>query len=256
LVALMLFSCGNRQAEPPQSPAATAPAPQTPAAGDQVAQAPPPAAPPTANTAPAAQPVEKPVSKPKPAPTPKPVQPPPKPEPVAKTIPAGTDLNVELLDGASSLTSHVGDAVRARVSKAIIIDGLTVVPEGAIVAGTITEAISLKKIGGKASLGLKFDSLDLAGGQKATISVDLHEQGKSETGKDAGTIAGATAGGALLGRLLSHHDKTKGTLIGAAVGAAAGTGVAAATKGKEVELPAGTALALHLDQPLTVTVQP
>jgi hypothetical protein len=146
--------------------------------------------------------------------------------------------------------------VRARVSKAVIIEGLTVVPAGAIVAGTVTEAISLKKIGGKASLGLKFDSLDLAGGQKATISVELHEQGKSETGKDAGTIAGATAGGALLGRLLSHNDKTKGTLIGAAVGAAAGTGVAAATKGKEVELPAGTPLALHLDQPLTVSVQP
>jgi hypothetical protein len=60
----------------------------------------------------------------------------------------------------------------------------------------------------------------------------------------------------LLGRLLSHNDKTKGTLIGAAVGAAAGTGVAAATKGQEVELPAGTVLVLRLEQPLTVTVQP
>ena len=254
LVALMLCSCGNRQAEAPQAPAASAPAPATPAAGDQIAQAPPPtAAPQPPVCSPAGR---KPVSKPKPVRTPAPAPPPPKPEPVAKTIPAGTDLNVELLDGASSLTSHVGDAVRARVSKAVIIEGLTVVPEGAIVAGTITEAISLKKIGGKASLGLKFDSLDLAGGQKAAIAVELHEQGKSETGKDAGTIAGATAGGALLGRLLSHNDKTKGTLIGAAVGAAAGTGVAAATKGKEVELPAGTPLALHLDQPLTVTVQP
>jgi len=54
---------------------------------------------------------------------------------------------------------------------------------------------------------------------------------------------------------LSKNDKTKGTLIGAAVGAAAGTGAAAATKGKEVELPAGTPLALHLEQPLIITVQ-
>lgn len=253
LSTVVLLSCGNRPAEQPPAPAASAPPP----AVDQTAQVTAPATPPPASRPPAAQPVEKPVSKPKPASTPKPEPPPPpKPERVIKTIPAGTDLNVELVDGASSLTSHVGDAVHARVTSAITIDGVVVVPQGAIVAGAVTEAISLKKIGGQASLGLKFDSLDLAGGQKALISVDLHEQGKSETGKDAGTIAGATAGGALLGRLLSHHDKTKGTLIGAAVGAAAGTGVAAATKGKEVELPAGTPLALHLDQPLTVTVQP
>jgi len=180
----------------------------------------------------------------------------PKPEPVAKTIAAGTDLNVELLDGASSKASPVGSVVRARVTRAVVVDGQTVVPEGAIVNGTVTEAIPLRKIGGAASLGLRFDTLELAGGARTAISAGLHEQGKSEDGKDAGTIAGATAGGALLGRLLSKNDKTKGTLIGAVVGAAAGTGVAAATKGKEVELPAGTALALHLELPVTIMVQP
>jgi hypothetical protein len=136
-----------------------------------------------------------------------------------------------------------------------MVDGLTAVPAGAIAEGTVTEAIGLMKIGGTASLGLKFDTLDLGAAGKTAIAVELHEKGKSETGKDAGTIAGATAGGALLGRLLSKHDKTKGTLIGAAVGAAAGTGAAAATKGQEVELPAGTQLALHLDHPVSVTVQ-
>ena len=142
------------------------------------------------------------------------------------------------------------------MTKAVVVDGLTVIPEGATINGTVTEAIPLKKIGGAASLGLSFETVELAGGAKAAIVAGLHEKGKSESGKDAGTIAGATAGGALLGRLLSKNDKTKGTLIGAAVGAAAGTGAAAATKGKEVELPAGTLLALHLEQPMTVTVQP
>jgi hypothetical protein len=160
------------------------------------------------------------------------------------------------LDGASSKTSQVGGSVRARVTKAVVIDGLTVVPVGAIVDGTVTEAIPLKKIGGAASLGLRFDTLELAGGARTAISAGLHEQGKSETGKDAGTIAGATAGGALLGRLLSKNDKTKGTLIGAAVGAAAGTGAAAATKGQEVELAAGTPLTLRLEQPIQIMVQP
>jgi phage-related minor tail protein len=175
---------------------------------------------------------------------------------VVKTIGPGTDLNVEFVDGVASNTSQVGDPVRARVTQAIVVDGLTVVPEGAIVHGTVTEAIPLKKIGGAASLGLRFDSLELGGGASAPIVAGLHEQGKSETGKDAGTIAGASAGGALLGRLFSKHDKTKGTLIGAAVGAAIGTGAAAATKGQEVELPRGTRVAVHLEETLTVTVQP
>lgn len=181
--------------------------------------------------------------------------PPPKPEPIAKTIVAGTALDVEFIDGASSKTSQVGDAVRARVTKPVMVDGMVVIPAGAIATGRVTEAVPLKKIGGQASLGLKFESLELPGAAKTAIEAQLREQGKSETGKDAGTIAGATAGGALLGHMLSHN-KTKGTLIGAAVGAAAGTGIAAGTKGQEVELPPQTLVALHLDAPLTVMVQP
>ncbi len=264
ITALTLSSCGgNRPAEPAAAPAASAPAaaasapaPAAPAAepvvpppDERVAQAIPPAPAP-----PAPRPATKPVAKVAQQPTAAP-PPAPKPEPVAKTIAAGTDLDVELVDAASSKTSQVGGAVRVRVTKAVIIDGLTVVPVGAIVKGTVTEAIPLKKIGGAASLGLRFDSLELPGGTRTAISAGLHQQGKSESGKDAGTIAGATAGGALLGRLLSKNDKTKGTLIGAAVGAAAGTGAAAATKGQEVELPAGTPLVLRLEQPIQIMVQ-
>jgi len=36
------------------------------------------------------------------------------------------------------------------------------------------------------------------------------------------------------------------------VGAGIGTGVAAGTKGKEVSIPAGTDMAITLDQPLTI----
>jgi len=180
----------------------------------------------------------------------------PKPEPILKTVAAGTELDLEFLVGASSKTSQADDPLRARFARAVVVDGVTVIPEGAIATGRVTEAVPLKKIGGTASLGLKFDTLELTGGAKAAIFAEFHQQGKSESGKDAGTIAGATAGGALLGRLLSKNDKTKGTLIGAVVGAAAGTGVAASTKGQEVELPAGTRVALHLDAPLTLTVQP
>jgi hypothetical protein len=142
------------------------------------------------------------------------------------------------------------------VTQSIVVDGLTVAPAGAVIAGTVTEATPLNKIGGQASLGLKFSTLEIPGGDSEPIVAGLTNKGKSETGKDAGTIAGATAGGALLGRLLSKNSKTKGTVIGAVVGAAAGTGIAASTKGQEVELPAGTPLVLKLEEATQVTVQP
>jgi hypothetical protein len=241
---------GEAQAPADANPQTNAAAEQTPAAAPAPAVEPPPAQ----------APKPKPATKPKPsagavaeAPTP---APPPKPAPVEKTLAAGTEFAVELLDGASSKTSKVGDAVRAKVTQPVVIDGLTAVPAGAVIAGTVTEAIPLNKIGGQASLGLRFDSLEIPGGSSAPIVATLATKGKSETGKDAGTIAGATAGGALLGRLLSKNSKTKGTLIGAAVGAAAGTGIAASTKGQEVELPAGLALTVRLEAATQVTVQP
>jgi glycine zipper 2TM protein len=238
IVSIALAACGGN---PPAQQNAAPPAAAAPATA---APEPAPAAP--ANPTP----VTVPVSKPAAAPAPK-----PKPKPIVKTLVQGTELDVELLDDASSDGSQVGQAVRAKVVKPVALDGLTVVPEGSIVSGVVTEAIPLKKIGGAASLGIKFSSLEAGGA--VPIDASVHFKGKSETGKDAGTIAGATVGGALLGNLVAgKHDKTKGTLIGAVVGAAAGTGAAAATKGKEVQLPAGTPLTLRLEDPADVTVHP
>lgn len=250
--ALVISGCGG------EKPADRAAASAAPAAAP-VETAAPPTETPTAQTVPPAAepPASHPASKPaepRAAPKHEP-PPPPKPEPVVKTLAAGTEVDVELVEGVSSKTSQVGNPVRVRLTKPVVVDGLTLVPAGAIISGTVTEAVPLKKIGGAASLGLRFDTLELPDGAKKTIATGLQEKGKSESGKDAGTIAGATAGGALLGRLLSKDDKTKGTLIGAAVGAAAGTGAAAATKGKEVEHPAGTPLVLRLEQPVDVTVR-
>ena len=240
----------SQTATPPpaaQTPAEAAPATQTPtptpapAPPSQMAQAPAPTHPKRETAAPPAMAEAK--------------KPTPPPAPVMKTLPAGTGLNIELVSSASSKTSKIGDPIRARITQPIEVDGMMVVPAGATIAGTVTEAHPLSKIGGQAVLGLKFDTLEISEGHTYPIVASIEQKGKSETGKDAGTIAGATAGGAILGRLLSKHDKTKGTLIGAAVGAAAGTGAAAATKGQEVEMPAGATLALKLEENATVTVQ-
>jgi hypothetical protein len=244
-VSLLTFVGCHHDAPPPAASADNAAAPTPPAE-----PAPAPQAAPPQTSQPKAPAKHAPVAEaPKPAP-------PPPPPPIVKTLPAGTSLATEIVNGASSKGSKIGDAVQARVTEAVELDGITVIPAGAMISGTVTEAKPLNKIGGQAVLGIKFNSLELPGGATVPIVASIEQKGKSETGKDAGTIAGATAGGALLGRLLSKHDKTKGTLIGAAVGAAAGTGAAAATKGQEVELPPGATLSLRLEDAATVTIRP
>jgi hypothetical protein len=234
----------QQNVEPDPPAAAPAPVEPTPTEPAPAPKPKPQAKPPVQQQQPAAQ--QPTVQQPPP--------PPPKPEPVVKTLGVGTEIQVTLETAASSKTSQVGDPVRARVSQPLTIDGTTAIPEGATVVGTITEAEPVKKIGGAASLGVRFDAIQLHG-ETVAIDASVQQKAKSQTGKDAGTIAGATVGGALLGRLLSKHDKTKGTIIGAAVGAAAGTGAAVATKGQEVEFAPGTAFVLRLETATNVTVQ-
>lgn len=253
LLALGALGCGGNK--PAEQATATPEAATSDSAAPPAATAEAPPAPQAAaNTpAPPAAPPKKPATASSSG-THAPAAPAPKPEPVVKTLVTGTDIAVELQDAASSKTNQVGDTLRARVTKDVAIDGLVAIPQGAVAVGTVTEAVPVKKIGGAASLGVRFDKLQLPDGKEVLIEASIHEKAKSETGKDAGTIAGATAGGALLGRLLSKHDKTKGTIIGAAVGAAAGTGAAVATKGKEVEFAPGTPFTLKLEAPADVTI--
>ncbi len=270
--ALAAVACGGgaQQQAPPAAVEQAQPPVQQPPAQQAEPAAPPAAAPaePPPAVAQAPKPTQKPAQRPAPKPqgeeagrttAPPPVaaaEPPPQPEPIIKTVPAGTAIEVSFLDGVSSKSSQAGDSFRARVAKDVLQDGIVVIPAGSVVVGSVTEAVSLKKIGGQAKLALAFNKLELTSGRSAPISASFAETGKSETGKDAATIGGATAGGAVLGRMLSKGDRGKGTVLGAIVGAAAGTAIASKTQGQEVEIPAGTAITLKLDQAAQVTVRP
>ena len=166
---------------------------------------------------------------------------------VMRSVPAGQEVQVVLLDDLSSAISKPGDSFRASVSQSVVADGGVAIPSGSVIRGTVVEAVPLnKKIGGRAKLVLDFDRLELPSGETVPVSASFQEVGKSETGKDAATIAGATAGGAILGRILKDDDRQKGTLIGAVVGAATGTAIAAKTQGQEVQMVSGTPVTLKL----------
>jgi hypothetical protein len=170
------------------------------------------------------------------------------------TIPAGTMLNVVLDTAVGSDTSRTEQAVAAHLTRAVHVQGQTVLPEGSRLTGVVTDATRSAKVKGRAHVAVRFDSLTPRGDDHRyairTASVGRTAQGTKQ--KDAMEIGAPAAGGAIIGALLGGK---KGALVGTAVGGGAGTAVVLSTRGKEVHLAKGSALALKLAAPVTVRVR-
>ena len=189
-----------------------------------------------------------------PEPAPAPIEPPtPAPrEAVEVVVPAGTALDIEFDSPIASDTVAAGSTFAARLTNDILVGEVLAIPAGALVHGTVTEAVPAKKIGGQARLALSFDHLKVAAGEQIPIAATFAVATKSQTGKDAATIGGAAAGGAVLGNVLDKKHRTRGTVLGAVVGGAIGTAIAANSPGEEVVIAAGSVLEIRLTQPVTV----
>ena len=214
--------------------------------------APKPAPVETEEAAPAPAPAEPEMTEPEPAPEPEPEVRAEEPRPEPATAEAGTVFGVELLETLSSASSRPGETFRARVTRDLRQDGRVVIPAGSEVVGEVTEAVPLRKVGGRAKLAVRFTDLVLPTGNSVPIEASFVGQGKSETGRDAATIGGAAAGGAILGRVLNKGDRSKGAVIGAIIGAVVGTAVASRTQGEEVTIAEGTVVDLKLDQAVEI----
>lgn len=163
-------------------------------------------------------------------------------------VPAGTELEVELLDPLSSGVNQVGDPVRARLVGELRVDGRRVAPAGAELQGTVTEVVPLKKFGGQPAISMVFESLSTADGGSVPLMASFVAAGKKQAGRDAAKIGGGAAAGAVIGHQV---DDDKGKEIGALIGGAIGTAVAAKT-GKEIELAAGETLIIALESNVQV----
>jgi hypothetical protein len=169
------------------------------------------------------------------------------------TIPAGTVLPVELQSTVASDTSRVEDPVRARLRRAIVIDGATVLPVGSSLGGTVTEARRSARVKGRARVGFRFTSIEPTGGDgrlRIRTSVVAREA-QATKNKDAAKIGIPAAGGAIIGGIVGGGD---GAAKGAAIGGAAGTGVVLSTRGKEIRFGPGADFSVKLLEPLTVRV--
>jgi hypothetical protein len=168
------------------------------------------------------------------------------PKPVV--VPAGTAISVEIVNPISTKTAKVGDAVVARLSQPLTVDGRTVATAGAEVRGRVTDVYSgSQEIGGTPKLGVALTELALANGSTAQISAGIVQEGARESGKDAAKIGA----GAVLGAVIGHQvdGGGAGKVIGGLVGAGAGAAAAKKTGG-DIEVPVGTVIGFVLNSPI------
>jgi hypothetical protein len=169
------------------------------------------------------------------------------------TLPAGTVLPVELTTRVGSEISSVEDAVRGTLRRSVTVGGVQAFAAGTGVIGHVTAAERSARVKGRGRIAFRFTTIDPPGdAERLTMKTDTVSRLAPATKKqDAAKIGGGAAGGAIIGGILGGGD---GAAKGAAIGGAAGTGVVLSTRGKEVTLPAGTAVSVRLSAPLTVRV--
>jgi hypothetical protein len=165
------------------------------------------------------------------------------------TVPAGTALPLDLITPVSSETAQVEMPVRARLRQAVVVDGYTAIPAGAVLHGEVIGVERAGRVRGRSRLALRFTEVDLPAGREELRTNPISFEGEATKGEDATKIGGGAVGGAIVGGILGGAE---GAAKGAAIGGAAGTGVVLATRGREVTLGAGANLAASLAEPFEV----
>ena len=247
LSSTLAVGCNGKNEENTANPEPEAAAPVVePAAAPQ----PEPATSSTADTVrpSAAAPKPKPAAR---AQAPRPVAP-AKPRFREVTAPSGTELPLELTTAVSSETAQVESPVTARLRRAVVVDGLTVFPAGALFHGSVTEVERAGRVRGRSHLAFRFTEVTIDEQRDPVSTHSVSFEGEATKSEDA-TKVGAGAGiGAVIGGIVGGG---KGAAKGAAIGGAAGAGTVLATRGRDVELAAGSEVNATLASPFGVRVE-
>lgn len=165
------------------------------------------------------------------------------------TIPAGTVVSVRLGETLSSKDSQAGQGFSATVAKPVVVDGKTVIEQGASARGTVVDAKGMGHFKGGALLEIRLNSISISGSERTVQTAAVEREVKGKGKRSAGFIGGGAGAGALIGALAGGG---KGAAIGAMAGAGAGTAGAAFTGNKEIVMPAESVVNFKLTHAVEV----
>ncbi len=168
------------------------------------------------------------------------------------TVPEQTPIHVTLDQAVTSNQSRPGEHFAATVSEPIVVDGKTVVPQGARALGLVVDAHHSGRLMGRARLQLALQTVEVDGKRYEIRTTSSQKVGGNHKKRNFAWIGGGAGGGLLIGALAGGGE---GALIGGPVGARAGTAAAFLTGKKDIKLPAETALTFRLAEPVTIEVQ-
>ena len=168
------------------------------------------------------------------------------------TVPELTPIHVTLDQSVATNQNRSGDHFAATVSEPVVVDGKTVIPQGAHADGLVVESKPSGRLMGRARLQLALQTVEVNG-----QNYDVRTQSSPRIGRDHKKhnlvwIGGGAAGGAVIGALAGGGT---GALIGGPVGAGAGTTVALLTGKKDIKLHPETRVTFKLAEPLTLNVK-
>jgi len=172
-----------------------------------------------------------------------------RPSTVELTVPENTVLHVSLGQAVASDENRPGDHFEATVSAPVVIEGKTVIPEGANVEGVVVDVHRSGRLKGRGSLQLALESINVNGQNFDIRTNTSRRSGGGHKKRNWALIGGGAGGGALIGAIAGGG---KGALIGGPVGAGAGTAVALLTGKKEIHLRPETPLTFELAEPVTI----
>jgi hypothetical protein len=188
--------------------------------------------------------------------------------PKVLTVPAGTKLLMQLKSGVNTKTAKAGDGVYMETSFPVSIENVMAIPPGTYVQGVIDNVKRSGRVKGRAEVLFHFTTLIFPSGYTVSVPGSVNDvpgadnghvinnegsvQSEGSKGKDAGTIAGPAAEGALIGALARGG---KGALLGSGIGGAVGLAEVLFTRGNEINYPAGTAVEMVLQRPITLEQQ-
>jgi hypothetical protein len=168
------------------------------------------------------------------------------------TLPAGTVLRLALATPLSSDSAGAGTAWTAVTTRAVRIEGVEVVPEGASASGRVTRAVAAGQGEGRGEMTLALQSVALADGTSFDVrSRPIGLRALPARRKDDGLMGSLSDLGAAVGGLIGRGRSGPGTVV---VGGSAGAVVVGTADGRDVALEAGAPLSVDLLEPATVTV--